>query len=283
MINFIIWIRRLKWRLGRRLYMDARGEPRSNLPDSSDERYAQQALLTGTTLVSQLVVMDVGANKGQWSNQFLNLAPKERLNPSALSLHAFEPVPATRDLYRKTIAATPGHACTTLHSVALSDAVGKAEIAIWGETAGTNTLSFDESSIKRAQKILQIETVTLDNFLKEHRLDHVHLLKIDAEGHDFQVLKGAEESIRNECVDVVQFEYSHRWIFARFFLRDVFRFVEKTPYSLVRICADRVERLPRWHPELERYFDANFALVHPRAECWFTIHDGTFDHSNTYA
>lgn len=276
-------LRRLKWKLGRRLYMDARGEPRSNLPDSSDERYVQQAVLAATAEVERLCVLDVGANKGQWSSQFLRLAPEARRTPARLSLNSFEPVPATRKVFARTLADTPGNDCVTLNALALSDSKGTASIAIWGETAGTNTLAFDTTSVTRAQKVLEIETSTLDGFLAGNGIDHVHLIKIDAEGHDSLVLQGARSALERGAVDVVQFEYSHRWIYARAFLRDVFRFVEGTPYAIARICGDRLERLPEWHPELERYFDANFALVHPRAEGWFNLHDGTFDRSNTYA
>ena len=276
-------LRRLQWKLGRRLYMAARGEPRSNLPDSSDERYVQASVLAATSDQEKLTVLDVGANKGQWSSQFLRLATEARRRPGSLALHAFEPVPATRELCEGTIAGTQGRECVFLHALALSDSAGIAPMAIWNETAGTNTLSFDDTSVTRAKRVLQIETQTLDAFLSAQEIDHVTLLKIDAEGHDFSVLKGGESALREERIDVVQFEYSHRWIYSRAFLRDMFRFVENTPYILARIRNDRLELLTEWHPELERYFDANFALIHPRAEGWFEIHKGRFDGSNSYA
>ena len=283
MRNFFPRLRRLKWKLGRRLYMEARGEPRSNLPDSSDERYVQQAVLAATRDADQLVVLDVGANKGQWSGQFLRLAPDTLRKTDRLHLHAFEPVPASRAIYEQTLATIPGNDCIRLHPLALSDRAGTAEIAIWGDPAGTNTLSFDDASVMRAQKVLKIEAQTLDAFLAQQEIEHVTLLKIDAEGHDSLVLKGAAQALAEGRIDVVQFEYSHRWIYDRAFLRDVFRFAEDMPYTIVRIRGDHLERHPDWHPELERYFDANFALVHKRAEDWFSILDGAFDGSNTYA
>jgi ribonucleotide reductase alpha subunit len=41
--------------------------------------------------------------------------------------------------------------------------------------------------------------------------------------------------------------------------------------------------LPNWHPEIERFFAANYALVHDRALGWFDVHRGIFDKANTYA
>ncbi|VVT14409.1 FkbM family methyltransferase [Erythrobacter sp. EC-HK427] len=275
-------LRRAQWKLGRRLYMTARGEPQSNLPDSSDERYMQAATLAALG-DGPATILDVGANKGQWSSQLLGLASTALRSPDRLHLHAFEPVPATREVYKSKLAATPGGDCATLHPLALSNAAGTAEIAIWGETAGTNTLSFDDSSVGRAQRVLTIETTTLDSFLAEHGIDHVALLKIDAEGHDFLVLQGGQASLAAGKIDAVQFEYSHRWIYARQFLRDVFRLIEDLPYTLCRIRHDGLEHIAEWHPELERYFDANFALVHERVEGRYAIHRGAFDGGNTYA
>ena len=39
----------------------------------------------------------------------------------------------------------------------------------------------------------------------------------------------------------------------------------------------------RWHPELERFFQANYALISERALGWFATRHGTFDGANTFA
>jgi FkbM family methyltransferase len=276
-------LRRLQWKLGRRLYMAARGEPQSNLPDSSDERYVQGAVLAATAAQPVLTVLDVGANKGQWTGQFLGLAPAARRQPGRLVLHAFEPVPATREVFAARLAAVPGRDCVQLHPLALSDREGSARIAIWGETAGTNTLAFDDDSLRRAQDVLEIRTATLDGFLDSAGLDRVDLVKIDAEGHDLRVIEGARGALRAGRIGVVQFEYSHRWIFQRCYLRDLFLLAQDLPYRVCRIRGTRIELLDAWHPELERFFDANFALVHGDALGWFAVRHGRFDGGNTYA
>ena len=35
----------------------------------------------------------------------------------------------------------------------------------------------------------KVNIKTLDNFLKEEKIDHVEILKIDTEGYDFNVIK----------------------------------------------------------------------------------------------
>jgi hypothetical protein len=54
------------------------------------------------------------------------------------------------------------------------------------------------------------------------------------------------------------------------------------PYCVARILPNSIEVLPAWHPELERFFEANYLLVHDRAICWFDARMGVFDVSNTY-
>src|SRR5262249_43941385 len=61
-----------------------------------------------------------------------------------------------------------------------------------------------------------------------------------------------------------QFEYSFHWINSRTYLKDVFDLVRDTPYAVAKVCPEGLEVYAEWHPELERYFEANYALVHTR-------------------
>ena len=56
------------------------------------------------------------------------------------------------------------------------------------------------------------------------------LVKIDTEGHDLTVLRGARAMLAEHRIAVVQFEYNHRWVFARAFLRDAFEFLADLGY-----------------------------------------------------
>ena len=80
---------------------------------------------------------------------------------------------------------------------------------------------------------------------------------------------------------VCQFEY-HRWVFARNYLRDVFEFVLKLPYRVAKITPQRVEVYAGWHPELERFFESNWLLLHETALDGFSPRLGLFDGRNTF-
>jgi FkbM family methyltransferase len=278
-------MRRLIWKLGRRLYMSARGEPIGrNLPESSGEIYMQKKVSEACADVSVAVIFDIGANIGQWSTQFLKTAKLQRLNLDSLVYHAFEPVPATREKLTANIDAAGLASVANIQPVAMSDRIGEAHINILGsETSGRNSLVDDPLQYDKPLSCLTITTDTLDHFCSEQGIDHVDFVKIDAEGHDFFVIKGASAMLEAERIDVIQFEYTKRWIDSRTFLKDVFSVIDGRPYSLLRIRPDKLELLPNWHPEIERFFSANYALVHDRALAWFDVHHGDFDRANTYA
>ena len=58
-----------------------------------------------------------------------------------------------------------------------------------------------------------------------------------------------------------QFEYNHRWINAKCFLKDVFDFIDDKNYFLGKITRNTIEIYQNWHPEMERFFEANYILI----------------------
>jgi hypothetical protein len=110
----------------------------------------------------------------------------------------------------------------------------------------------------------------------------VHLVKSDTEGHDLRVLSGARKMLSQGRIDVFQFEYNQRWITARFFLKDAFALVAGMPYTVARIRPSHIELFEAWHFELERFFEANYLIVHERALGWFDVQRGGFNGSNVY-
>lgn len=275
-------LRSLKWRLGRKLYMSARGEPNNNLPASSGEVYVQKSVISGAKDTSCLTVFDIGANRGQWSLQFASILPDSRRVSDAIAHHVFEPTPKSRELTQQRLKDIGHLDFVSLHDVALSDEVGEAKFAIWNDTAGTNTLRFDERQAQDAKYIITVPLQTLDSFANANGVDHIHLAKVDTEGNDARVISGAKSLLAAEAIDVMQFEYNHRWIDARAYLKDAFSAIIGTPYMLCRVMPNSLEFFEAWHPELERFFEANYVLVHPRAAAWFNITKGRIGASNVY-
>lgn len=92
-------------------------------------------------------------------------------------------------------------------------------------------------------------------------LDKLTMLKIDTEGFDCEVLRGAVLALANKRIDVIQFEYNWRWLANRSSLRDVFQLIEGTEYRLGKLVGNGVVFYEKWHFELDRYFENNYVLV----------------------
>jgi FkbM family methyltransferase len=262
--------------------MRARGESTRNLPATSGEIYLQRCCVDAFVDMNDVVVFDIGANRGQWTSQLLSLIDSREIKSEKISISAFEPAPQSRTVFQETVAAHSGSEAVVLHPVALSNEKGNAKFAIWSETAGTNTLAFDENSLSQAKQVIDVDVSTIDLFREEHAIRHIALIKIDAEGNDARVIAGAEQCLQDEAIDVLQFEYNGRWVYARNYLKDVFDLVSKTPYQLGKVRADHLEVYDKWHPELERFFEANYVLLHPRVLQYFNVVQGSIKAGNVF-
>ncbi|RNJ48683.1 FkbM family methyltransferase [Methylocystis hirsuta] len=276
-------LRRLAWRVGRRVYCAARGEPGADDIATDGEAYVQRCLVKSISPCSELCVFDIGANCGDWSASFLRALSAEHRTHAKTRLHSFEPVPATRQMLLSRLASMKGSEIAEVHAFAMSNECGAAPMAILSDTGGTNSLSLDTKNTRRADNMIEVEKTTLADFCRQRGIGHVNLVKSDTEGHDLSVLRGAREILAAGRLDLFQFEYNHTWVFSRAFLKDVFELVEGLPYRVARIRPASIEILDGWHPELERFFHANYLLVREPALAWFDVRFGTFDGSNTYA
>src|SRR5439155_22983776 len=114
--------------------------------------------------------------------------------------------------------------------VALSSEDGDDVIYVRGPNEETNSLYAE--SVCEHKDLVKISKATATSFCQAAKISHVYLFKCDAEGHDMEVIRGALPLLANEKIAVLQFEYNHRWVYARNFLRDAFTAIEKLPYKL---------------------------------------------------
>ncbi len=271
---------RTTWRLGRAFYMAARGDVANNM-GTNGERMVQRCVVEAWRKrhdpAERLVVFDVGANVGDWSTALLDQAAESNAK-SALDLFLFEPIPDTLRVLRVKLSGE-SVANVRMESIALSALDGSSEMYSPGPNAGTSSLHYD-SSFGEVQAI-SVQTASLSSYCASNSIERIRLLKCDTEGHDMGVIRGALPMLQGGRIDVLQFEYNHRWIFARSYLKDVFDTVVGLPYVVGKIQPDHVKVLDRWHPELEHFFEGNYLLIHQRAVPWFDARKATFDPYNT--
>jgi len=276
MVGEVLGRRRL-WRFGRALYMSARGDLPAEIA-TNGELGVQARVLDAYGRVSPLVILDIGANVGGWTQPLLDETHRRGLTD--FEIHAFEPVPETFQALSERVKRHPLGGRVHLVPDAVSSSTGAAEISVYQELGGGNSIDDDPSAA--VLRKLPIKTVTVDAYCSGNNIKTIHLVKSDIEGHDMAALLGAEALFDQQRIMVWQFEYNHRWVFARRFLKDAFDFISRRPYKLAKVLPARVEVYDRWHPELERFFWSNYLLLHETTLKNFTVSRGSFDASNTY-
>lgn len=250
--------RDLSWRLGRFLYLGARREL-ANDPETNGE-YALIGWVLDVARQSHgsvdSAVFDVGANVGDWTERALQ-ALQER-DMSTFSVHAFEPAPEqyTRLLERLGGALATGR--LTVARAALSAESGTARFTVTGPLTGTSALS---SGSPAGGHEVDVDVLSLDDVAELGAVKEILLVKVDTEGNDFNVIRGAASLLRQRRIAVLQFEYNWRWVGFGRSLKNVFDAIDGSDYVFGRLTQDRIEIHEAWDPELEHYFETNYVLV----------------------
>jgi FkbM family methyltransferase len=219
---------------------------------TNGESSLQQWVLDLSPAGQKVHVLDVGANVGRWSASMLEAARRAaRLDD--LDLCAFEPSAYTFEQLTSALHGRP----VTLHRMALSDQSGSSQLQVVTPGAGTNSLH--ASPAMPAGTVTEdVTTTTLDSYAGRAGLDHITLLKVDTEGHDVAVLRGAKALFAEQRISVAQFEYNHRWIYPRCYLRDVFDLLGPLGYRLGKLTPIGIEFYPHWDPDLETFVEGNY-------------------------
>jgi len=132
-------------------------------------------------------IVDVGANKGQFTVAAVNL-----LHPARV--HSFEPLPREAAALRRHCARYPQ---VTVHEVALGDASSRARLHVNAHSHSSSLLELGERHRRAFPSaaevdVIDVEVSRLDETLDPASLESPVLVKIDTQGYEAKVLAGAE-------------------------------------------------------------------------------------------
>jgi FkbM family methyltransferase len=130
------------------------------------------------------VAFDVGAHRGETALKLLSAFP-------GVEVHSFEPLPEN---FAALAEATVGRGVRTVNA-AVSDRSGTARIAR-GEASY-------QTSVHGSGEKLDVPAVTVDEYARERGVGRIDLLKIDTEGHEEAVLRGAMGQLEQGTVEFV--------------------------------------------------------------------------------
>ena len=174
------------------------------------------------------VVFDVGANVGWWT------VPLARhLSKRGGRVVAFEPVPANRIRLEWAIAANSVQGIVQVVPVALGDAPG--ELGMWLKSEETGAASGTAALVTGSgPSHLRVPVVTLDQWAADQGVRRCDLMKLDIEGAELMMLRGAEKFIA-ATRPLIFGEFEAYWLstFGASFL-DVAEWAGRMNYSMLR-------------------------------------------------
>jgi len=188
-----------------------------------EERFLESWLRGGETCV----LLDVGANHGAYAAYMHRLCPTARI-------YAFEPHPRIFAGLKLRAGALPGVEAVNL---AVSAAPGEVTLFDFAAADGSTQASLDEGAVRLfgGETVAhQARATTIDAFMAERKLAAIDLLKIDTEGFDLSVLKGARAALRQRAIRAIQFEFIPADIAVHVTMRDFFEVLEG--YRIFRLC-----------------------------------------------
>jgi FkbM family methyltransferase len=156
------------------------------------------------------VCIDVGAHDGHFVD-FL----RENLRQPAI--HAFEPAPEPFARLKTRHGGTPG---TTLVNAGLGSDAGKIEFNIYDNQTLNSFLPMLASGVSTLGSPKLIETLsvpvhTLDSYAHAAGLVNIDLLKIDTQGYELQILRGASGLLTGGHVESVLVEINFAPLYER--------------------------------------------------------------------
>lgn len=231
-------------------------------PQATGERWLTQKLAASNQVKT---IVDVGANTDVFGAAEL---------PNA-QIYAFEPHPKTAQKLRAQVATNHWHH-VAIHEMALADAPGKLKLWDFANDAEkkhlqpTSTLSSLSKTVieqlhqQKAQSF-PVKVETLDRMAAKLKLNTIDLLKIDTEGYELAVLRGAQQLLHANKIRLIQFEFNEMNVYTKSFFID---FVTLLPnFKLYRLLPNGLLPLGQYRPLTHEIFGfQNIVAVLKQAE-----------------
>lgn len=185
------------------------------LIETSGETWVLREVVAHRCRQGTPIIFDVGANVGDYSLTLKRLLP-------AATIYAFEPAVSVFQQLTANIAAARAEEQIKPCNFGFSDS--ERTVEFYSYTVDGNEASVLSSIDQRLPtQVLdvqtrssdQIEVRTIDHFCAAEGIDRIDFLKIDVEGHELSVLRGAERMLKTGAISIIQFEFGPANIYSR--------------------------------------------------------------------
>lgn len=190
-----------------------------------DDSFEEQLRLAGDTIAT---IFEVGSADGRDTRTYADRCTKA-------IVHAFEPLPENFAKLRNiaeheprivpiNMAVSSKAGTASFHVAALADASSLFRARSTGST-------FDKYTSKK--KIIEVMVTTLEEYCGKEKIERIDILKMDAQGAELEILKGAEGMIREKNISLIYSEVNFMRIYdGSCQFHEVTAYLEKFNYRL---------------------------------------------------
>ncbi len=196
------------------------------------------------------VILDIGANVGDWTQACLDINPQARL-------YSFEASPATAAQLIERFQSNPN---VETFALGLGEKQAILEFHDHGPGSVCSGFVSRERTVERkAQTVVPVACKPIVDAPGLENVNPIDFMKIDTEGFEMPILRGAEPWLEERRVRLIQFEYGGAWADAREFLSDANVLFKKHGYRWGRLMQAGIEWVTQFdHRRLETFKYANF-------------------------
>lgn len=181
------------------------------------------------------LIFDVGANIGKFSSNLNRFFPDSQF-------YCFEPIGSTFARLEQNLSKSNFN----LIRKALGEKNESITIKINDEHRSDINSLLPKNQPFESDKMETLEVITLDSFLKNDQISQVDFLKIDTEGFDLLVLKGARENLESGKIKFIYVEcgldFSNEY---HVHLSEFIKFLSEFNYSLLGIYQTDLKKVSK--------------------------------------
>lgn len=197
------------------------------------------------------VFFDVGANEGGYSQMLATSFKNKKIN-----IFSFEPSQVSFGNLRQHILDLPA---IQIFNFGFGEKDEATNIYANYKGSGAATLYKEGFYNYRANENFTetIQLKTIDGFCAAQGITAIDFIKIDVEGHELFVLKGAQQMLESKSIRFIQFEFGSFHVFSRTFFKDFWDLLSPL-YRIYRIVSDGIVEIKSYSENLEIFRTANF-------------------------
>jgi FkbM family methyltransferase len=174
------------------------------------------------------VFIDIGCNAGSFI--------KYLLNKNITNVHAFEPHPVLSEKVRVT------YPHVKMNEYCLADTNGMVDIHIPTHSVGLSSLIrrpvFDK--LEQEITVLNVKSETLDTYCEKNNINKIQFIKIDVEGAEYLIFKGAKELLKNKKIKCGIFEIGQTLTDANTSENEICSYLKSYGYETYRLNEDNI-------------------------------------------